>query len=185
MKKALYILILLLLTVWTAANALAQSRERFVRQKVQPNFFIPGGALAESKPEKVFVPRYRKGQTTAKRISADDTLYAAQPAQRKPQAPKRPDNSVSYADTNDNEPVSKLSEPAPSQTNDGTPEYQKMYQDYLQDLESIAQNGNVKDQAVLDDLNVMNSEKRIELDKKFNKSRDIEKDVQAALKNKF
>lgn len=185
MKKALHIFILILLTVWTAANALAQSSERYVRQKVQPNFFIPGGALAESKPEKVFVPRYRKGQSTAKHISADDALYAAQPARRKPQTPKRPDNPVSYADANGSEPVSKVSEPAPSKINDGTPEYQKMYQDYLQDLEAIAKNGDVKDQAVLDDLKVMNSEKRIELDKKFNKGRNIEKDVQAALKNKF
>lgn len=182
MKKTLQIITFILFTLWTAAPSAAQNSERYVRQKAQPNFFIPGGALAESKPEKVFVPRYRKGQTTAKHISANDNLYAAQPAKRKPQTPKRTDDPVSYADANSNKPVSKFSEPAPSQINDGTPNYQKMYQDYLQDLEAIAQNGDVKDQAVLDDLNVMNSEKRIELDKNFNKKRNIEKDIQAALK---
>lgn len=182
MKKALYILILILFAFWSAADAGAQNGERYIRQKVQPNFFIPNGALAQSKPEKVFVPRYRKGQTTAKHISADDELYAARPVKSLPKKPQQTNKPVSYADTNDNESSALTPQTtAPSQVNDGTPDYQKMYQDYLQDLDAIAKNGDVKDQAVLDDLSIMNSEKRIELDKNFNKKRNIEKDIQAVL----
>lgn len=182
MKKALYLLIFILQVLLWAGNAAAQDSQRYVRQKVQPNFFIPNGALAESKPEKVFVPRYRKGQTTAKHISADDNLYAARPVYQKPKTAPKTDNQPIYnSDTETDSYDDKPATPAPSQIDDGTPDYQKMYQDYLKDLDSIAKTGDVKDQAVLDDLSVMNSEKRIELDKKFNKKRNLAKDIQAAL----
>ena len=36
---------------------------------------------------------------------------------------------------------------------------QKMYQNYLKDLQSIAKTGNVSDPEVLNDLKVMNSDK--------------------------
>ncbi len=182
MKKALFTVLLILFCV-LSVTATAQNRQRFVRKKVQPNFFIPNGALAESKPEKVYIPRYNAGETTAKRISADDNKPVQRPVVLNNQVSKQTPETTTTPTPAAEKPYTPPTTPAPSQVDDGTPNYQKMYQDYLRDLDTIANTGNINDQAVLSDLDAMNSEKRIEIDKKFNKNRNIQNEIQSVLKN--
>lgn len=182
MKKTLLTL-LLILSCLLPLSGMAQNSQRYVRKKIQPNFFIPGGALAESKPEKVYIPRYRAGQTTAKHISADDNLEPRQPVVAEDVlVSKEPEATAVTAQPVETPTYTPPSTPAPSQVDDGTPNYQKMYQDYLRDLDAIAKTGDVSDPTILNDLEAMNSEKRIEIDKKFNQSRNIQKEIQSAIK---
>lgn len=177
-----------------AGTALSQLSQPYVRKKIQPNFFIPEGALAESHPEKVGIPQYRKGTSTAKRISSEP---AQEPQMVKQQymSPQNEEKTTSLTsspitETSQNQiPKPQQNNPAetPLQTNinqnpTDTPNYQKMYQDYLQDLDIIAKNGNIKDSRIADDLNVMNSEKRIQLDQEFNSKRNVKQDILDALK---
>ncbi len=179
-----------------AGTALSQLSQPYVRKKIQPNFFIPEGALAESHPEKVAIPQYRKGTSTAKRISSEPT---PEPQMVKQQytAPQNEEKTTSLTalpvkETSQNqiqEPQQNITTETPLQTNintnqnpTDTPNYQKMYQDYLQDLDIIAKNGSIKDSRIADDLNVMNSEKRIQLDQEFNSKRNVKQDILDALK---
>lgn len=181
MKKTLFTVLFVVFCVLSVA-ALAQDSQRYVRKKVQPNFFIPNNALAENKPEKVYIPRYGAGQTTAKRISSDDNLPDRQPILTKRQSVDVKETDVSVKPEIATTEYTAPSIPDPSQVNDETPSYQKMYQDYLRDLDSIAKTGEISDPAVLTDLEAMNSEKRIEIDKKFNQHRDVQKEIQSAIK---
>lgn len=181
-----------------AGTALAQMNQPYVRKKIQPNFFIPEGALAESKPEKVGMPQYRQGRTTAKRISAEpepapqpqnqqlqqisDTRRQTEEISRLPENQEQQIQSPIREDAN--ETNTQTSSPVPQQGNQtDTPNYQKMYQDYLKDLDSIARNGAVNTSYIDKDLNAMNSEKRIQIDKEFNSHRNVKNDILKALEN--
>lgn len=179
-----------------AESAAAQMTQPYVRKKIQPNFFIPEGALAESQPEKVSLPQYRKGQTTAKRISAKPEMPAeatvmptqttAIPSQEKPQ-PQTQTSPMPQPETTKPitaTPVSDTSKvQTPSQIETDTPQYQKMYQDYLKDLEKIARDGTVSNLQINKDLSAMNSEKRIQIDQEFNSHRNVKNDILKALEN--
>lgn len=169
---------------------LAQLPQPYVRKTVKPNFFIPEGAVANSRPERVFIPQYRQGSDeTTKHISrqeSSDNYNAPVPQKRKlsPYASKQQieetnDDTTSQA----SEDSSDTYEEFPSEQNDSTPEYQKMYQDYLKDLNNIANGKESKLKGnIEDDLSVMDSEDRIEIDKQFNKQRDVKSQINKALR---
>lgn len=183
-----------------AGTALAQMNQPYVRKKIQPNFFIPEGALSESRPEKVGIPQYRQGRTTAKRITVEPEPAPTPQAQtqqlqqisdthKQPQEISRlPENQEPQIQSTRDEvsPPTNIQTSSPisqqgSQTD--TPNYQKMYQDYLKDLDSIAQSGAVNTSYIDKDLSAMNSEKRIKIDQEFNSKRDVKNDILKALEN--
>ena len=182
-----------------AGTALAQMNQPYVRKKIQPNFFIPEGALSESHPEKVGMPQYRRGKTTAKRITAEpEPMAQVQPQQphqntnnnqkQVKEVSRLPEKQEIQIQTPMNEAETstniQTSSPLPQQeTQTNTPNYQKMYQDYLKDLDSIAKNGAVNTSYIDKDLNIMNSEKRIQIDQEFNSKRDVKNDILKALEN--
>lgn len=173
-----------------ALNAIAQLTEPYVRKKIQPNFFIPEGALVGSKPEKVGMPIYKQGQSTAKHISArmpEEQISTQQDENFSPRPETLTDNAQTqeistnlpqtYAETDNNSSQSTY------ETKNDTPQYQQMYQDYLKDLNSIVQTGSANTSHIDKDLNQMNSEKRIQIDKEFNAQRHVQEDILNALKN--
>lgn len=177
-----------------AGTALAQSNQPYVRKKIQPNFFIPKGALSEDKPEKVGIPQYRQGVSTAKRVSARTSDITQTPTSV-PQNNKNKENVSPISNqeptlsAEENTSMTPLVQTIPteetniSETLDtNTPNYQQMYQDYLKDLDYIAKSGKISDQNITKDLKAMNSEKRIKIDQKFNSQRDVKKDILEALK---
>lgn len=174
---------------WNIASVCAQTEERYVRKPVQPNFFIPDGSLAQSRPEKVIIPRYGAGVSTAKHISREDdkipqrTPFYDPRQQAVPQQPQTTDNAAQTVaqplnkpqpteQKNDNASVPPVSEAA---------NYQEMYQSYLRDLEAIADTGKPASTNTISDLDAMNSEERIQLDKKFNERRNVDLEIQKAL----
>lgn len=182
---ALALFFILIATV----SASAQLTKKYVRQKPQPNFFIPNGALAESQPEKVQMPRYNAGQTTAKHISAKDAMSPPPRVSNRPTINDKQDtpedsNPISNQE-NIIEPVATSPSVAPAETNssgDEVPAYQQMYQQYLKDLESISATGEAASSRQVDeDLSAMNSEERINIDKQFNKSRNVKAEINKAL----
>ena len=191
MLKTVFLLIGLCLM---AETSLAQLSEPYVRKKIEPNFFIPEGALAGRKPEKINLPRYNQGQTTAKRISSKMPENITPPSQE----PSRDEADISNQPqaqtgglsetttplyytptlmTNDN----NLSSDNPATETTESPNYQKMYQDYLKDLNSIVQSGKSDTSQIDKDLSNMDSEKRIQIDKEFNAQRNVKEDILKAL----
>lgn len=177
-----------------AGTALSQLSQPYVRKKIQPNFFIPEGALAESHPQKVSIPQYRKGTTTAKRISSESTPepqimkqeYTAPQDEKKitsrASQPIAETPNTQIQKPQQNNIVESALQTNTNQNQIDTPNYQKMYQDYLQDLDIIAKKGSIQDSRIVEDLNVMNSEKRIQLDQEFNSKRNVKQDILDALK---
>lgn len=184
MRKILC-MFLVLFAIWATDTAEAQNRQRYVRKKVQPNFFIPSSALSENKPEKVYIPKYRVGETTAKRISPSENKEKPKIVKSIPKNTNKQNAKASEELISSDIEKDSYTPPAEATyaNDEKTPEYQKMYQNYLKDLQSIAKTGNVSDPGVLNDLKVMNSDKRIEIDKNFNKQRNIKRDLDEALKN--
>lgn len=167
-------------------TALAQMDQPYVRKKIQPNFFIPEGALAESRPERVSIPQYRQGRTTAKRITAEPEPVLQQQTLQSQQisATLEQTEDISHLPENQEQQIqTPLYENVDIQQENPTrtPNYQKMYQDYLKDLDSIAQSGTVNTYDIDNDLNAMNSEKRIQIDKEFNSHRNVKDDILKAL----
>ncbi len=171
-------------------TALAQLTQPYVRKKIQPNFFIPEGALAESTPEKVSIPKYRKGMTTAKRITPEAEQRTIKQVQKQTikQRPQDKDKNPKEVITTQI-PTSgtvDISTAVPQQNidvNTETPNYQNMYQDYLKDLDSIARNGTVSTSQIDKDLSSMSSDKRILIDQNFNNQRHVKEDIMNALSN--
>ncbi len=169
-------------------STFAQQPQPYVRKTVKPSFFIPENALAQSKPEKVFLPQYREGQTqTTKHISRIDAIAQESTPEENLIYEKNNNNTTPTEEnisTNKEEqsPVETV-EDFPSQQQDKTPEYQKLYQDYLKDLDNIAngQESQLKN-TINQDLSTMNSEERIELDKNFNKQRNIQQEINQIIK---
>lgn len=167
-----------------ASTALAQTEQTYIRNKPQPNFFIPDGALAGTKPERVSIPQYRQGRTTAKRISARASDNQPAITTTIPQMTKPENTSVEdFADTANTNAEEEISnQPTNSQSADtNTPNYQQMYQNYLKDLNSIAAQGKVTDPQINEDLKSMSSEARIQIDKQFNQQRNVRQDINDAL----
>lgn len=174
---------------WNIASVCAQTEGRYVRKPVQPNFFIPDGALAQSRPEKVIIPRYGAGVSTAKHISREDDKIP----QRTPfYDPKQQADSQKQltADNAAQTVAQPLNEPQPTVQKTGNASvppvseaanYQEMYQSYLRDLEAIADTGKPASTNTISDLDAMNSEERIQLDKKFNERRNVDLEIQKAL----
>lgn len=188
MKKVSFrIIFLIFCLVLLGNNSLAQEDKRYVRKQVQPNFFIPSGDLAQNRQEKVIIPRYGKGQTTAKRISVEDSFVPAPSNTSKPQSTKN-EEIIENSVANDIPEYTQIPEKIPTNNvttqDSGTPDYQKMYQNYLNDLESIASTGSVSNDTPLNDLSEMNSETRINIDRKFNEKRNIDKEIDNAIKRK-
>lgn len=205
MKKLICTILTAVLLIFACfENANAQS-QRYVRKKPQPNFFIPQGALAESQTEKVRMPQYGQGRTTAKHISADDNreaeMLAARQRRFKNQKTKAKQPAImenQQAEPEETTPITAAAEtpvqtarPAAAQTaaptaaahDDSVPDYQQKYQEYLKDLETIAKTGKVTaNPGVAADLSAMNSEQRIEIDKKFNADRDVKSEVEKLLR---
>ncbi len=172
-----------------AGTALSQINQPYVRKKIQPNFFIPEGALSESQPERVGLPQYRQGKTTVKRISKEPEIrQLAQPQYQvsnpTPINQTQKNNVQQTQSAIEPETSAQTSSPLSQQeTQTNTPNYQKMYQDYLKDLDSIAKSGNVNTDYIDKDLSSMNSEKRIQIDKEFNSHRNVKNDILKALEN--
>lgn len=162
MKKRLF-----WVTVILCLNVLAmQTAAQYIRKKQQPNFFIPQQEI-ESRPEKLQMPKtanYQNMEPTTNHIRSEKSRLPA-PDVPQPTKTKAPMEKV---------PTAEDDIPEIMENNiDSEPDYQKKYQDYLEDLADIANEGKVKDtQDVYDDLNLMNSEKMIEVDKDFNKKRE-------------
>lgn len=184
-KHFFRIVITILCFAFWINHSFAQEDKRYVRKAVQPNFFIPNGDLAQNRQEKVIMPRYGKGQSTAKRISINEDEAPTPSLIYKPKA-----NTTSTTDLNSSDeyapeatslPERQLTKTSVPQ-NDETPNYQQMYQNYLKDLESIAKTGNVTNDTPLNDLNEMNSETRINIDRKFNEKRNIDQEIENAIK---
>lgn len=162
MKKRLFwITVIFCLNVWAM-----QTAAQYVRKKQQPNFFIPQQEI-ESRPEKLQMPKtanYQNTEPTTNHIRSEKSRLPAQeaPKQIKKKAPARKVPTV-------DDDMPEIME----NNIDDEPDYQKKYQDYLEDLAEIANEGKVNDtQDVYDDLDLMNSEKMIEVDKNFNKKRE-------------
>ncbi len=169
-------------------TALAQLNQPYVRKKIQPNFFIPEGALAESTPEKVSIPKYRKGKTTAKRITPEASQQNITQVQKQTIKQRPQDKNKKQAITTQipSSETVDISTAIPQQNIDvktDTPNYQNMYQDYLKDLDSIARNGAVSTSQIDKDLSSMSSDKRILIDQNFNNQRHVKEDIMNALSN--
>lgn len=175
-----------LLSAFLAVSASAQMTEKYVRKQQKPNFFIPEGALAQSQPEKVIMPRYGAGISTAKHISYEDNLPKRQTLIYKPKSQEN-DTPIQDTSTSQQTPVQQTqnstitsSVPQQAPVEDDT-NYQEMYQSYLRDLDSIAETGKPASTATLTDLDAMNSEERIKIDKEFNAQRDVDSEIKKAL----
>lgn len=198
MKKLVFKIIITFFTVaFTFSGASAQ--ERYVRKKVPPNFFIPQGELSETKQEKVAIPKYRQGTSTAKHISAEEQREAemlaakqrrfkTQDMGKQPYNPQTEEDNISTVAETTPEPettqISVRKNPATKNAKgDEVPDYQQKYQEYLQDLDAIAATGTVTNNPGVDeDLGAMSSEKRITIDKKFNEKRDVKSEINKLLK---
>lgn len=184
-----FVIIVGLVMGWNIVSVCAQTAERYVRKPVQPNFFIPDGALAQSRPEKVIIPRYGSGISTTKHISQEDNkvpqntaLYSSKQS-AVTQQPQTADDAAQTV-------VQPLNEPQPTPQKNGlasipptseAANYQEMYQSYLRDLEAIADTGKPASTNTISDLDAMSSEERIQLDKKFNERRNVDLEIKKAL----
>lgn len=167
-------------------SGIIQAQETYVRKKVEPNFFIPQGALAQSQPEKVFIPQYRQGESTAKHISSDmpetEAEYVAAPAPQTSTPSRYEDNNVEMQTAIPPQNTEYQTPFNNNQPTQDTPNYQQMYQEYLKNLEDIARDGKTANNAAAKDIAVMNSEERIKYDQEFNSQRDVEQEIRNAIK---
>lgn len=183
LKKTLFLISICLYT----STALSQMDTPYVRKRIQPNFFIPQGALADSKPEKVSLPQYRQGISTTKRISARDNQTEINTQLQQQEYPETTvqETEEPAKDILPEEPETirevKTKENNTEETNDDTPNYQKMYQDYLKDLADIAHQGQTDTSQITKDLKQMGSDKRIKIDQNFNKHRNVSAEIEKAL----
>ena len=175
-------------------SAMAQLTEPYVRKKLEPNFFIPEGALAASQPEKLALPQYRQGTSTAKHISknapditplTNTDLPISQPQTTASTTPlPQEEQSLAVSDSSSTTDSGNFAAPTPAPSvaaTDSAPNYQKMYQEYLQDLESITNSGEADTTHIDADLQQMNTEERIKIDQNFNQRRNVQEDIRKAL----
>lgn len=159
------------MTVFLGLNVLVvQTGAQYVRKKQQPNFFVPQQEIA-GQAEKLQMPKtanYKNGRETITHVTSE----GPRPTSNDPVQRPLP-NKLSPAKTK-RLPAEDTDMPdIPENDIEDEPSYQKKYQDYLEDLADIATEGKVNDtQNVYDDLNLMNSEQMIEVDKNFNKKRE-------------
>ena len=166
-------------------SGIIQAQEPYVRKKVEPNFFIPQGALAQSRPEKVSLPQYRQGESTAKHISSDmpETDYEYVENTPLPSAIRNKNTgNKDKAESNAQETTSQTPLNNSQTTSEDTPNYQQMYQEYLKNLEDIARDGKISNNNAAKDISVMNSEERIKYDESFNRQLNVEQEIKDAIK---
>lgn len=148
----------------------------YVRKKIEPNFFIPKSA--QPKPEKLPMPYYKQPV-----IPAEETTVPAPQEQPLPVV----EQTQNTAPTTAAKAPAPVVAPTPAEKSvvqnlSDTPEYQRKYQEYLQDLEYIAATGERPSNANLDnDLKQMNSNERIKLDQKFNAKRNVKAEFEKTL----
>lgn len=132
MKKILGLILVMVISL-SAVWVWAQDKP-YVRKQLQPSFFMPESA--KPKPEKLPMPRYTEGQAeSVKAVNHNDVSGGR----------------VEDEELAGNEEI--------MQDLQNTPEYQKKYEDYNQDLEQISKTGEIPENEVLqEDLEQMNSE---------------------------
>lgn len=153
MSKTKLTLLVAIIIILSSVCAIAQ--QTYVRKKVKPDFFIPQNEL--QKPQKKLPqPKFSAGE--------EQSIKVAQPQDGITEGT----NQVPIA--------------AEIQQQD-TPKYQQKYQEYLQDVGEVAKGNDLQTNPELDnDLAKMDSDERIMIDQKFNRSRNPQKDFQKALK---
>lgn len=145
---------------------------QIVRKKYEPSFFVPQGEL-EVKPKEVPIVKYRRGE-----------MHSVSHKEREKTPPKK----VLQAQNIPNimQPANNIADNSP--TNDvametkEVPEYQQVYQEYLEDVDKVAKGRKMpKNIGLQKDLAKMDSNERIKIDKEFNANRDVVSDFKNAL----
>ena len=142
--------------VFTAAIIyIHDSKARYVRKQIEPDFFIPESD--KTKPEKLPMPVYLEGEeVTVKNArrgdvfvnEADDNLVAVEEVIEPKAAPQEPQQQPQVQE----------------RVLEDTPEYKQKYDDYNNDLEQIAKTGTMPENKNLQkDLEQMNSDDRVPL----------------------
>lgn len=167
-KKVLYTFIsVFIFFAVLSLECQAQHTRTFVRKKVQPNYFIPEREI-KTKVEKLPQPKFTAGK--------DTSVSNAKPLEQPQRVVKTaPENTINDNEINTpNQYLSNVTEQEVENQADSTPDYQKKYQEYIADLDSISNNKAAKyEGSVAKDLSTMNSNERIIVDKKFNQKRDV------------
>ncbi len=206
-KNCFFYIVLLAAIFFTALSsdvtAEPQSiQKRYVRQKQQPNFFIPQKAI-NTPSEKLHMPKvadYKNTEPTTKHVSTKANIKPTKTVTKtqikKPirESAKNnvpadmPEEEISPQDALDTyqnylEDLDDIVDDNSSSSNN-EPEYQKKYQDYLEDLGELSKTGKIHDKRdVYSDLSAMNSDDLIKVDKNFNQKRTSPKSkIQKSLK---
>jgi len=145
---------------------------QFVRKKYEPSFFIPQGEL-EVKPKEVPIVKYRRGVTNS--VSHKER---EKPVLRSvPQVNVVKNIAPLATNIDDNNQINDVV----TETKN-VPEYQQVYQEYLEDVDKVAKGRKMpKNIGLQNDLAKMDSNERIKIDKEFNANRDVVSDFNNAL----
>lgn len=139
------------------------------RKKYEPSFFIPKGEL-DVKPKVVPIVKYRRGE-----MNSVSHKERERPVPKSVPKVNVVQNIAPLATTNNqtNDVVTQTKE---------VPEYQQVYQEYLEDVDKVAKGRKMpKNIGLQKDLAKMDSNERIKIDKEFNANRDVLSDFNNAL----
>lgn len=152
----------------------AQHSRTFVRKKVQPNYFIPEKEI-KTKVEKLPQPKFTHGE--------DSSITNAKPIEQPRRVVKKAPETIQDTKSTETQDTEVSAQDVVDQS-ESTPEYQKKYQEYIADLDSISNDKEAKyESTVAKDLSSMNSNERIIVDKKFNQQRNVKGKFNNTLNN--
>ncbi len=128
----------------------------YVRKQKTPDFFIPESALQQQ--ERLPTPKYYKGEDETVKVVRHQPEVKVFAANKKEEA---------FEETTTEEPV-----------------YQHKYDEYTNDLKKMSRTGKIpENKALQKDLNKMNSEDRVLVQKKPYQTRPVKEQFDKALEN--
>lgn len=153
MRKTLCIIGGMALVFTVAIIYIHDSKARYVRKQLEPDFFIPKSD--KNKPEKLPMPVYLEGEeVTVKNARRGDVFVneVDEPAEE-----NRVQEVMALPKTSTQSPIKE-------EALEDTPKYQQKYNDYSNDIEQIGRTGTMPENPELqEDLEQMNSDERIPL----------------------